>query len=81
MTTFFAAEFLAIAVALWLIAWGVLRLNHPAPAPAMPAPRSEVIYINIERPGHGIALRDAINSGFKYAAKDGKWITLRRDGK
>lgn len=83
MTALFAFDFTLMTVALFLIAYGVLRppARTPAPAPAIPAPsRREVVYINIERPGHGTALRMAIDAGFKYAAKDGKWITLRRDG-
>lgn len=85
MTALFAIDFTLVVVALFLIAYGVLRLpdRTPAPAQAEPAPqpavsRREVIYIDIERPGHGTALREAINAGFKYSAKDGKWITLRR---
>lgn len=82
MTTLFALDFTLMTVALFMIAYGVLRLNqHPAPVQAEPsASRRDVIYLNIERPGHGTALRTACDAGYKYAAKDGKWITLRRNG-
>lgn len=87
MTTLFAFEFLMIAVALWLIAWGVLHPKYPAPAPALPplpptVSRRDVTYINTERPWP--ALRKALDEGYIYAGytrsdKGVGWITMRRD--
>lgn len=80
MSALFALDFTLTTIALFVIAYGVLRLPARATAPVQTsASRRDVIYINIERPGHGTALRMACDAGYKYAAKDGKWITMRRD--
>lgn len=80
-TAIFAAEFFAIAVALWLIAWGVLHPKYQVSAQATPAPsRRDVTYINVNRAGAGVNYRKAYGDGYRTVARDGDWITMRRNG-
>jgi hypothetical protein len=89
MNAIIELDFTLAVVALFLIAYGVLRLPAPArtvaPAPAAPAAkpdvfRRDVAYINVNRRGAGVLYREAQAMGYKATARDGDWVTMKRNG-
>ncbi len=86
MTALIAFDFTMAVVALFLIAFGVLRLGQqPVLARAVVTPkpavfRRDIAYINVERRGGGVAFREAQAMGYKVTDRNGPWVTMRRNG-